>query len=279
MKKILVPCDFYEPSRQAFKFAVQLAERSKGEVYVLKVNELPVIYEPGLGMPQYGFDAGLLGELEEDARNKLTSLKSKFGVNHENIFLLTEVGAVNATILRIIDEKNIDTVVMGTHGAGNWIDSFVGSNTEKIVRSSPVPVFTIRKAIPLDKIKDIVLPGILPLNQAKVVQQVKTLQTFFNANLHLLYVNTPTDFHSDNEIRRAMDEFVKHFKLNHCTLNIFNEMTEEKGIISFMEYVKGDLIAMPTHGRRGLSHLFNHSITEEILSKVMWPLWTTVMRK
>jgi nucleotide-binding universal stress UspA family protein len=279
MKRILVPCDFYEPSRQAFKFAIQLAERGGADVYVLKVNELPVMYEPGLGMPEYGFNAGLLTELEEDALNRLEAFKSQFAANVDRVHLLTEVGSVVSTIRDVIESRNIDVVVMGTHGEGTWLDNFVGTNTEKIVRSSRVPVFAIRKAVDVDSIRNIVLPGIVELNHKKVVDKLKDLQAFFGAKLHILYVNTPTSFRTDGDIRGAMQDFVKHYGLRDYTLNIFNEVSEEKGIISFMRHVKGDLIAMPTHGRRGLAHLFSHSLAEEVLSEAEWPLWTCVLEK
>ena len=45
MKKILVPCDFSDSAVQAFKFAVEVANQSKGEVLLLNVVELPVIHE------------------------------------------------------------------------------------------------------------------------------------------------------------------------------------------------------------------------------------------
>ncbi|MBY0436446.1 MAG: universal stress protein, partial [Cyclobacteriaceae bacterium] len=43
MKKILVPCDFSAPAIEAFKFAVDIASRTNGEVHVLKVIDFPMI--------------------------------------------------------------------------------------------------------------------------------------------------------------------------------------------------------------------------------------------
>ena len=63
MKKILVPCDFSLPAIEAFKFAVDIASKSGGSINVLKVIEMPVIYESSLGLPSYNYDAGLMKEL------------------------------------------------------------------------------------------------------------------------------------------------------------------------------------------------------------------------
>jgi nucleotide-binding universal stress UspA family protein len=277
MKKILVPCDFSEPSLRGFEFAAQLAAKNQSEIFVLKASELPVAFEPGLGMPEYGFDSGLLGELEEDAKKKMAELRQRYAIGTDNVQLLTEVGAVIPTIRRIIGTKGIDTVVMGTHETGSWLDAFMGTNTEKIVRSSPVPVFAIRKPVKLDAIKNIVVPGVLPLDQYKVVRCLKEMQAFFHATLHIVFVNTPNEFYRDKEIRRVMEDFVKHYELSDYTLNVFNDLDEESGIIQFAQSVNADLIAMATHGRTGLNHLFHHNITEEVLARVDWPLWTCRM--
>lgn len=54
MKKILVPCDFSDSAVQAFKFAVEIANQSKGEILLLNVVELPVIHE-NVMMPTFSY--------------------------------------------------------------------------------------------------------------------------------------------------------------------------------------------------------------------------------
>jgi nucleotide-binding universal stress UspA family protein len=45
MKKILVPCDFSVPSIEAFKFAIDMASQSEGQVILLNVVELPKMHD------------------------------------------------------------------------------------------------------------------------------------------------------------------------------------------------------------------------------------------
>jgi nucleotide-binding universal stress UspA family protein len=279
MKKILLPCDFSKPSREAFRFALQLAERSKGEIYVLKVTELPVLHEPGFGLPEYGFESGLLGEIEEETSGRLKKLLAECGVTGDNVTLLNETGPVISTIRKVAEKGKIDVIVMGTHGEGNWLDTLLGTNTEKIIRTSTVPVFAMRKSVPITGIKNIVFPTTLPLDREKTMQKVIKLQNYFSAKLHILYVNSPADFHSDKDIRRRMNEFVQTYPLKNYTLNIYNDLSDEKGIINFTRDVEGDMIAMITHGRKGLAQLFNYSLTEDVLEDIEWPLWSCVLEK
>jgi nucleotide-binding universal stress UspA family protein len=77
MKKILVPCDFSDTALQAYDFAMNLAARANAEVLVLKVFDLPFLYETTFGAtPQY-FDIGILKDIEADAVTNFEKMKAR----------------------------------------------------------------------------------------------------------------------------------------------------------------------------------------------------------
>lgn len=274
MKKIIVPCDFSEPSIEAFKFAIDLAIKSKGSVLVLKVIDIPIAYEASFAMPSYAFNLGMSKELEEDAKKSFRKLQQKFGRGYKRVKFFVVHGPASMMIRDFIEEKRPDLVVMGTHGASGLQEFFVGSNTEKIVRFSKVPVFAIRKAIPISKIKNIVFPTSLHLDQTDFVKKLMVLQAFFKAKLHILFLNTPFNFVRDNELK----DYAKHFKFRNYTLNIRNDRYEPDGIIAFTNEVKADMLAMATHGRKGLSHFVSGSITESVVNHIKCPVWTYTIK-
>ncbi len=276
MKKILVPCDFSEPALEAFQFAIDVAAHSGGKVIVLKVIDLPIVpYGASIDMPIYNFNPSLLKDLEMDARKSYEKMVKKFGKGSVNISFSVVHGPTSAMIRDYIDEKKIDLVVMGTHGATGAHEFFVGSNTEKTVRFSKVPVFAIRKATAVSSIKNIVFPTSLELNQTDFVKKLKSLQEFFDATLHVLYLNTPFNFIREAELK----DYAKHYKLTNCTLNIRNDRYEPDGIISFVKEIKADMLAMATHGRKGLSHFIYGSLTEDVVNHIECPIWTCVIKK
>jgi nucleotide-binding universal stress UspA family protein len=274
MKKILVPCDFSEPAQQAYKFALSLAEASDGEVYVMHAMDMPLMYESAFGLQPYVLDSRLEQELEEKAKSNFLKLQSLMGKGTENVSFHIIHGPVALSIRDFIKEKNIDLVVMGTRGAGGLKEYLVGSNTEKIVRTSRVPVFAIRKAPDIKEIKSIVLPTTLRMDHPEFIEKVKALQRFFHAKLHVLYINTPVDFRTDRDIQPHLQEFAKRFKLTDYTLNMRNDAYETDGIISFAGEIKADMIAMATHGRRGVLHLLTGSVTEDVVNHVDCLMWT-----
>ena len=273
MKRILVPCDFSDPAVQAFKFAVEVALKSRGEIFLLNVVEVPVMHETVL-MPTLYFEQSLMSEMKEASGKKFQKMKDKWAGEGVTVSTYVEFGSIITTIRQFIEEKGIDLVVMGTHGATGAREFLIGSNTEKIVRTSSVPVMAIKKSTKLSNIKSIVFPNDLSLENEQLTLKVKDLQNFFKATLHIVYINSPAFFQRDVDTKVKLKDFAKRFMLKDYTLNVFNDLDQENGVNNFTKEVKGDMIAMATHGRRGISHLVSGSIAEDVVNHVDCPIWT-----
>lgn len=273
MKNILVPCDFSKPAVNAFRFALDIARKSKGTVHLLNVVELPAIHDPVI-MPVMAFERGFLKELKGKIMDRFSKMNAQY--NKAKVTVRSEVafGSPARMIGETIRKRKIDLVVMGTHGTSGIREYVVGSNAEKIVRQSPVPVLAI-KEYPRNGIKNIVFPNDLDTEkQEKLIQKVKELQAFFKATIHILYINTPTNFTADNITMERLEQFAKQAGLRNYTTNVYNYPYEEAGILLFTQRIKGDLIAMRTHGRKGLAHFLNGSLAEDIVNHAKYPIWT-----
>ena len=272
MKNLLVPCDFSAESREAYQFALQLATRTGGSVHVLKAVDLPVMYESALGAAPYYFDPTLIRELKDSAQVQFEKMSAQYPASVKVAFSVQE-GPVTPTIRQFIADHAIDLVVMGTRGASGLEEYLIGSNTEKVVRFSPVPVFAVRKSVPLASIRNIVFPTALDA-PPELLQEVQNLQRFFGATLHLVLINTPYNLQrTDDELTR-MKGFAEQHGLSPYTVNTRDDFREPQGIIRFANEVKADLIAMGTHGRRGLAHFFSGSIAESVVNHMDGLIWT-----
>ncbi len=275
MKKILVPCDFSAPAKEAYKFALEIASISKGEIFVVHNIELPLVYETTFGVQPSPIDSETRKNIKEKATEAFKKLEkafytpSKTTVHFEmlNDFLVPGISA-------FIKEHLIDLVIMGTSGSSGLEEFIIGSNTEKIVRSSSVPVISVRKAAAYGAIQHIVFPTSLELNQSDLVTHVTDLQQFFKAKLHILTVSTPTHFRTNQEAHEALTEFAKHYKLKNYTLNFRNDFNERDGILNFAREIQAQLIALGTHSYQGIKHLVNGSIAESVVNHLECPIWT-----
>jgi nucleotide-binding universal stress UspA family protein len=273
MKKILVPCDFSKPAVNAFRFALDIADRSKGSIKLVNVIEVPILHDTKL-MPTLNFEEELLKQLRQKATNQFKKITEKYGRDSVKVSWEVTFGSPSRTLLETIHLEEFDLVVMGSHGASGLREYVIGSNAEKIIRRSPIPVL-VTKEYRKRSIKSIVFPNTLDAeNQEALIEKVKALQTFFQARLHIVWINTPVDFTSDVITRQRLSQFAKNYGLKNFTLNIFNHPNEEDGIIHFTEFIDGDLIAMGTHGRRGITHLLNGSVAEDVANHTDRPIWT-----
>lgn len=280
MKKIIVPCDFSEQATNAFRVAIDIAAQSRGEVHLIHIIELPILHDTVL-MPVLSFEEALLKELEAKAELNFKKLITKYNKENQKIITKVQFGAISKKITDYADKVNADIVVMGTHGASGVREFIIGSNAEKIVRNSSVPVLTIKKYVKLSSIRTIVFPNTLDTeNQEDLVMRIKELQNFFKAKLHIVWINTPTNFTADKITFRRLEAFVKRYMIKDCVVRVFNDPYEESGVINYAIEEKADMIAMGTNGRKGLAHILSGSVAEDVVNHVQGPTWTyTVKRK
>ena len=90
----------------------------------------------------------------------------------------------------------------------------------------------------------------------------------------MLYVNTPSSFRRDSLTTNAMKDFAKRYMLKNYTLNIYNDLDQESGVRNFVESINANMVAMSTHGRKGLNHFLSGSIAEDIVNHLEAPIWT-----
>lgn len=277
MKKILVPCDFSKPAINAYRFALDVAQQSKGVVHLLHIIELPVMHDTVL-MPVLNFEEQLLKDLGKSAEERFKKLIAKYKAVGIKVVTSVKFGAVWRMIHDYIDDEKIDLVLMGTHGASGLREIFIGSNAERMVRTSPVPVLVI-KDYAKEPIKHIVFPNILDLeDQEDLVMKVKALQHFFKAHLHIVWINTPLNFTPDTWTNERLQAFAKRFMLKNYSTHIFNSKEEKQGILEFTTQIKGDLIAIGTHGRKGIAHVMSGSLAEDVINHGKCLVWTYLLK-
>lgn len=277
MKKLLVPCDFSTTSLHAFQFALDAAAQSNGTVHALHVIELPVLHDTVI-MPVLSFEKDLMDELKQKADQEFDGIVKKY--NKGKVKVITEVkfGKISEIIRQYSHDEAIDCIIMGSHGAQGMREFFIGSNAEKIVRHSSVPVLVI-KGTYKGPIKNIVFPNTLQTeSQEDLVMRVKALQHFFNAHLHIVWINTPLNFATDTDTRDRLDKFVKRYQFKNYTINIYNHVNPEDGIIDFANTLNAELIAMGTHGRKGISHVMYGSLTESLVNHTDKLVWSYVLK-
>ena len=273
MKNILVPVDFSNSSKWAADFAYNMASNWDYKLHFVHVVEFqmaPVdLFEGGAGASHY---IALQKDLVKIGSDQMEALVSSF----PDVPIESEVvvGKPYVSISEQLINKDIDLVVMGTNGASGLSEFFLGSNAARMVRKSKCPVITLSQPSNPFDINKIVFAFDLQQKDDQLIQNVKELQETFKAKLEVVRVNTPNNFIRDHEAMRILEQLVSDNELKDVNLNIYNDVDETSGIISFAEDVKAGIIALGTHGRQGLGHIAAGSIAEEVVNHSKIPVWT-----
>ena len=142
MKRILVPTDFSEFSRQAARYACELANKFDSQIDLLHVIESPVMAMPSPGAPLPDeFVDGVAKGAEECLALTLKQEQEEMSLDVNRTVVH---GAPFAEIVKFAAEHDSDLIVIGTHGRSGVIHALIGSVAEKVVRKSPCPVLTVR---------------------------------------------------------------------------------------------------------------------------------------
>ena len=273
MKKILVPIDFSDEAKYACKVASQIAKKTDSEIILLHMLDIPTeaIDPIESNNLRGGGQAIFIMKAIHKKFEKIKSLPFFDGVK------ITEDVKFHKAFDGVIEESkkyNVDLIVMGSQGATGLKEMLVGSNTEKVVRHSNIPVLVIKHDVDNFDINDIIFASDFGEESKKSFLNVIDFANIFKAKLHLLFINTIHNFESTKKSKGKLKNFISDFDIKDHTLNIYNDSTIEEGILNFGKEIDADIIAINTHGRSGLSQLFSESISKELANHALRPIIT-----
>jgi len=278
MKKILVPTDFSEQASNALEVAYHIAKKSGAELILIHVVEDTTVtsihYTGEMDLPNME-DKLFVVRMVEKSKNDLAEIQNKY--SDINIRTQLRIGSPYHNIKDYVNEEGVDFIVMGTKGSSGLEEFLIGSNAEKVVRHAECPVLTIHSKIDNFEFKDIVYATGLEDDSEYCIRVVKELQKLYNSKIHFVRINTPNNFESDREALPALKKYAEECGFSNYDVHVYNESSEEEGIIYFAEYIKADMIAMATHGRTGLAHLLTGSIAEDVVNHAKRPVLTFVV--
>ena len=283
MKKILVPTDFSKPAQIAIDVAADIAKKAGSELILLHIIEEAT-----------GGSFNIEGETSRETsswedklftmrlieKSKKQMAKAAEDPKLDGIKVRQELRLGNPFhgMTKIITEHKVDLVVMGTSGHSDLEQMIIGSNTEKVVRHAHCPVLTVYKKPASLDFKNIVYATSLSKDEEVFSRIVKRAQQLYDSTIHLVRINTPGNFQRDAIVKKYMQDFAKKLQLKNYTINVFNDITEEEGIVYFADSINADLVAMATHGRTGFAHVLAGSIAEDVVGHSKRPVLTFVTK-
>lgn len=272
MKKILVPIDFSKSSEYASKMAAEIAKKTKATVYLIHFIELPKGVVDMGASSKFSIPESML--YLRKVKEKVLQFKDAFFDKSTQVEYLIKLNNPFDGILKYAKKTDADLIIMGSKGHSEFEEILIGSNTEKIVRSATRPVLVVKKDKEKFKLKNIVFASNFKNENKDMFLKFLNFAHQFNSKIHFLNVNTPSEFESTHKAIEKVTNFIKDYKLPKHSINIYNDSSVENGIINFAKEANADVIALSTHGRSGLSHLFSASVTKNLSKSALKPMLT-----
>jgi len=299
LENVLIPTDFSACADHALSHAVEVADRFDAQLHILHVvNELDPDW--------YGItDAQeravkLRDQIKSEARERLEELApGKDLHDFETIVSLQLSFDVADSINEYVQEREIDLVVMGTHGRQGIDRLMLGNVANKIIRHTPCPVMTIREEVPWTEeeeevvYNDILAPIDFSDHSREALRVSKSSANRYEARLHQLFVaeqrTVPTFSdtgipgvsvaETDPEILANAEEGLQKLSENVGGPEVESAYHVREGdvsrdIVDFAETNGVNLIVMATRGLTGINRFLLGSNTERIVRVAPCPVLT-----
>lgn len=283
MKQILVPTDFSPIAERAYPIAAKIAKATDSKILLFYIHTSHIAEISNVGsystMVNLADQAEKIDIVEEKkAQEKLQELVNSpifKGITVESEISISMDLSTEKDILNFLNDKEHSMVVMGTEG-DEQKDRHV---SEYVARHTLHPVITINNDDYTFEPENITICTDLKTISKGFVQRLSAIAKGLDANLKLLFVNSPKNFKDDKEIQIELKKIKHKFGIPEATFQVVNAYKVEEGILNYLEENSTDMIAFCTHGRTGLSHFFYGSHTEDMIVKSPVPVYSYNLHK
>lgn len=289
IRKIVVPTDFSELSEAALRTAAAFARKDDASIHLLHSIRLPFLHTSyDINVPHAVWEGLRKGAHERMYESQLWLEEA--GISEVEV-IVSDANQPAETIARCVDEINADLVVMATHGRRSIGHAFLGSVTEKTIRTCPVPVLAVKgKGVTEMPLRRILLPIDFSTNSKRALSLASTLAKRYSAQLDVLHVLAQVpdylrygsaeavDF--DNQSREFAVERLREIRVQlesdgisvqtHLPGGISPEVISDEA-----NRLGADLIVMGTHGFTGFKHAMIGSVTDRTLRLAPCSVLTT----
>lgn len=267
MKRVLLPTDFSDNAYNAMRYAMQFLKNEQCVFYILNTFT-PVSYSVGYliesAIPYDLKNVAMMTSKKEVDRIE-EKLKDAFKNSKHSFIKISTSNLLISEIKEIMKKHTIDFIVMGTKGATGAKEIFMGSTTQKVIRTiKDCPILVIPEDILFDGTSEIGFAT--NFERVYFKSEIKTilnLAKMSNSTVRIIHIyDTPERTNIQNYNSNNLESYFKRTAYEFHVISDFS--TIEKGIQAFIEELEIDILAMINY-----EHSFIERLTREPVIKKM----------
>jgi nucleotide-binding universal stress UspA family protein len=273
IKKILIPIDFTEMSESAAFQGSEIAKLIDAEVHLLHIIPSNGHYSSlNLDKPT---PEDVIKNVEKMIYEKMDEFKDKiikkYGIEPK---ITVYTGNIVNRIIEFSHREHIDQIIMGTHGASGYKEMFIGSNAQRVVTLSEIPVITMLDTTHESKFKNILIPIDSAIHSREKVNAALSIAKLYNAKVHILgLINTDDHLELDKmKIKlESVEKFASHENLTFVT-SVEHGDNIAKTAMSYASKNKCDLIVINTGHESRITGIFLGPFAQQIVNHSSIPV-------
>lgn len=271
MKKILFPTDFSDVSKNAFIYALKLADSINAEIITMHVYQLPQANY--INVAEYLheiYDVTELSNFEnyKDEVPVLRKIAEENNLERVKISHVLILGNLIHEIKKISQQEHIDFVVLGTKGATGLKETFLGTVATKVMNDVKAMVLAIPERCKYQPIKKILFITQYKPEDIESFMRVMAFANIFQARTDCLLVVSP--HHEDKQ--NYMDDWEKLIENQDVVFHTIKGDDIEGIILNFIDLHKINMIAMHVYRRNFFEKLFQISLSKKLSFHVNVPI-------
>lgn len=270
MKTILVPTDFSDCAQRAVDMAIKLSKHGGYSIHFLHLMSTPLNWLQ-LSDEQQKMYADVHDRIKK-ANDQLDELVHKSEGEGVSAKKFIDYNESDEMILDHIDHHGIDMVIMGSHGARGFKEFFLGTNAQRIVRQSKVPVLIVKPTDYYSTFKSIAFVSDFDDEMVKHFNSTLSLARLMGVKVRLVFINVPLNFTDTPTVESRMRLYEDLDPSMIEAKDIYNFGDFDAAIKYYCAEHEVSLLSMLTHGRKGLDRFFAGSLTESIINHVNLPV-------
>lgn len=271
MKTILFPTDFSTNSTHSARYAGLLAKRLNAKIVLLHVYNFPMTTE----IDAYSVEA-LSARSREDARDNLQLFSENFiedtGVMATHISQIIDYGGVSDVILDTATSTKADMIVMGTKGASNIFDRWIGTNAEAVMKKAECPVWIIPQNAPVHLPQTVMYAADFEDNELAATHKILNIIETLGATCEVVHIHDYFAVNVGQRIETTAKELKNEFKNDDVTIHNLKRSEVIDGLDTYIRTHKPDVLALATHDKPFWTGLLEPSITKHFVQEAKLPM-------
>jgi nucleotide-binding universal stress UspA family protein len=271
LKNIIVPIDFSEESLKGLELALLFSRHTFVNIQMVYVQKKSGDYYPSSVEAE--------SEYAESAFNKIIEKYTPLLQNGSKLRYIIKKGKIFKEVVSQAESYKDSLITASTHGASGFEELFIGSNAYKIISATERPVITLRKGKCPEKVGIIVLPIDQGDDTRQKVPLTTELARIFNAEVHIVTVNTMKDEKAINRLKAYQTQVAGYLtgKVIIKTTDLFGDNAADL-VIDYAKSVGANLISITTDQSSGLNLILGN-LAHQVINKSEIPVLSITPRE